>query len=208
MARSLPASPEVIGGNLYPKYTTRNPLARLLVDNFARTLDGLVARTGAREIHEVGCGEGFLTTRLAQRGLCVRGSDLSAGAIEDARARARVLGLETPFRAADLYSLSPDADGAELVICCEVLEHVPDPDRALRVLARLARPWLIVSVPREPLWRLLNMARGKYLSAFGNTPGHLQHWPTSRFRRLVGCHVEIVEGCTPLPWTMLLCRAP
>jgi 2-polyprenyl-3-methyl-5-hydroxy-6-metoxy-1,4-benzoquinol methylase len=132
MARSLPASPdEVIGGNVYPKYTTRNPLARLLVDNFARTLDGLVARTGAREIHEVGCGEGFLTTRLAQRGLCARGSDLSAGAIEDARARARMLGLETPFRAADLYSLSPDADAAELVICCEVLEHVHDPDRAL-----------------------------------------------------------------------------
>jgi 2-polyprenyl-3-methyl-5-hydroxy-6-metoxy-1,4-benzoquinol methylase len=208
VATSLPASPDqVIGGNVYPKYTTRNPFARLLVDNFARTLDGLIAKTGAREIHEVGCGEGFLTTRLAQQGLRVRGSDLSVGAIEEARARARRLDLEIPFRSVDLYSLAPDSDAAELVICCEVLEHVQDPDRALRILARLARPWLIASVPREPLWRLLNVARGKYLPAFGNTPGHLQHWSASRFRRLVGCHFEIVERRTPLPWTMLLCRA-
>jgi 2-polyprenyl-3-methyl-5-hydroxy-6-metoxy-1,4-benzoquinol methylase len=207
MASSLPAEPkEVIGGNVYPKYTTRNPLARLLVDNFARSLDGLVERTGARQVHEVGCGEGFLSSRLANRGLRVRGSDLSAAAIEEARTRAGEHGLAIPFQVADLYSLSPDTDAAELVICCEVLEHVPDPERALRTLAGLARPWLILSVPREPLWRLLNMARGHYLRSLGNTPGHLQHWSASRFRRLVGCHAEIVESRTPLPWTMLLCR--
>jgi 2-polyprenyl-3-methyl-5-hydroxy-6-metoxy-1,4-benzoquinol methylase len=207
MASSLPADPdEVIGGNVYPKYTTRNPLARLLVDNFARSLDGLVDKSGARQIHEVGCGEGFLTTRLAQRGLSVRGSDLSTTAIEEARARAGDLGLAIPFQVADLYGLSPDADAAELVICCEVLEHVPDPERALRTLARLARPWLILSVPREPLWRLLNMACGHYMCSFGNTPGHLQHWSASRFRSLVGRHTSIVESRTPLPWTMLLCR--
>jgi 2-polyprenyl-3-methyl-5-hydroxy-6-metoxy-1,4-benzoquinol methylase len=207
MASSLPAEPkEVIGGNVYPKYTTRNPLARLLVDNFARSLDGLVERTGARQVHEVGCGEGFLSSRLANRGLRVRGSDLSAAAIEEARTRAGEHGLAIPFQVADLYSLSPDTDAAELVICCEVLEHVPDPERALRTLAGLARPWLILSVPREPLWRLLNMARGHYLRSLGNTPGHLQHWSASRFRHLVGCHAEIVESRTPLPWTMLLCR--
>jgi 2-polyprenyl-3-methyl-5-hydroxy-6-metoxy-1,4-benzoquinol methylase len=207
MGSSLPADPEeVIGGNVYPKYTTSNPLARLLVDNFARNLDMLVERSGARQIHEVGCGEGFLTTRLAQRGLNLRGSDLSATAIAEARARAREQGLAIPFQVADLYGLSPATDAAELVICCEVLEHVPDPERALRMLAGLARPWLILSVPREPLWRLLNMARGHYLCSFGNTPGHLQHWSASRFRRMVGYHAAIVERRTPLPWTMLLCR--
>jgi hypothetical protein len=65
---------------------------------------------------------------------------------------------------------------------------------------------LILSVPREPLWRLLNIARGHYMCSFGNTPGHLQHWSASRFRSLVGRHAEIVESRTPLPWTMLLCR--
>ena len=208
MARSLSASPdEVIGGNVYPKYTTRNPLARLLVAGFLRALDELVACSGARDIHEVGCGEGFLSSRLAARGHRVRGCDLSQAAIAVAVRRAEVLGLPVRFRTADVYRLVPETDAAELVVCCEVLEHVDEPERALAVLAGLARPWLIVSVPREPLWRLLNVARGRYLRAFGNTPGHVQHWSMPAFRQMVGRHVEVVEQKTPLPWTMLLCRA-
>jgi len=198
---------DVVAGNVYPKYTTRNPVARRLVARFTATLEGLVRRTGAREIHEVGCGEGFLTARLAVAGYAVRGSDLSPGAIEQARERARQDGLAIAFRAADLYGLSPERDAAELVLCCEVLEHVPDPERALAILAGLARPHLIVSVPREPLWRALNLVRGKYWRDLGNTPGHLQHWSSAAFLDLLQRHVEVVELRTPLPWTMALCRA-
>jgi 2-polyprenyl-3-methyl-5-hydroxy-6-metoxy-1,4-benzoquinol methylase len=196
-----------VGGNYYPKYTTRNPAARWLVAGFLDALDGLVGRIGAREVHEVGCGEGFLSTRLADRGLAVRGSDLSAAAIATARQRAAGLGASIPFQVADLYGLRPESDGAELVICCEVLEHLPDPERALDVLAGLARPHLIASVPREPLWRLLNVARGKYWRELGNTPGHLQHWSSARFVAMLQSRLEVVEVRKPLPWTMALCRA-
>jgi 2-polyprenyl-3-methyl-5-hydroxy-6-metoxy-1,4-benzoquinol methylase len=92
------------------------------------------------------------------------------------------------------------------VVCCEVLEHLADPARALALLARLAQPHLIVSVPREPLWRILNLARGRYWAALGNTPGHLQHWSARRFLALLHDHVEVREVRTPLPWTMALCR--
>jgi len=196
-----------VGGNHYPKYTTRNPAARRLVAGFLEALDDLVRRTGACEIHEVGCGEGFLSTRLASHGLAVRGSDLSAAAIATARQRAAGLGASIPFRVADLYGLDPERDGAELVVCCEVLEHLPDPGRALDILAGLARPHLIASVPREPLWRLLNLARGKYWRDLGNTPGHLQHWSSARFVAMLGSRLEVVEVRKPLPWTMALCRA-
>jgi SAM-dependent methyltransferase len=196
-----------VGGNHYPKYTTRNPAARRLVAGFLEALDDLVRRTGACEIHEVGCGEGFLSTRLASHGRAVRGSDLSAAAIATARQRAAGLGASIPFRVADLYGLDPERDGAELVVCCEVLEHLPDPGRALDILAGLARPHLIASVPREPLWRLLNLARGKYWRDLGNTPGHLQHWSSARFVAMLGSRLDVVEVRKPLPWTMALCRA-
>ena len=196
-----------VGGNHYPKYTTRNPVARLLVAGFLDALDDLVHRAGAREIHEVGCGEGFLSTRLAAHGLAVRGSDVSAAAVATARHRAADLGQVVPFRIADLYTLEPEHDGAGLVVCCEVLEHLPDPERALEILAGLARPHLIASVPREPLWRLLNLARGKYWHELGNTPGHLQHWSSARFVEMLGSRLEVVEVRKPLPWTMALCRA-
>lgn len=195
------------GGNVYPKYTTRNPIARLLVDRFLAALSDLAGRTGARELHEVGCGEGFLSTMLVEQGFAVRGSDLCPDAIAIARGRSAETGRPAAFRVADLYHLAPQRDGAELVVCCEVLEHVPDPARALRILAGLARPYLIVSVPREPLWRVLNLARGRYWRALGNTPGHLQHWSTSGFLGLLADHVEVLEVRVPIPWTIALCRA-
>lgn len=196
----------VVAGNVYPKYTTRNPIARLLVANFMAALRRLVGQTGVRRVHEVGCGEGFLARKLAADGFQVRGSDLSPSAIAEARARSAGVAPRIAFQVADMYQLEPARDAAELVICCEVMEHLPDPDRALQVLEQLARPHLIMSVPQEPLWRILNLARGRYWSELGNTPGHLQHWSTGAFVRLLKRHFHVVQVLTPLPWTMALCR--
>jgi SAM-dependent methyltransferase len=202
-----PSDPElVVAGNVYPKYTTGNPIARRLVAGFMATLLDLASRTGAREVHEVGCGEGFLSRALAEAGFAVRGSDLSPSAIATAKALTAGHGLEVAHQVRDLYQLDAEADGAELVVCCEVLEHVPDPERAVEILTSLARPHLLVSVPREPLWRALNLARARYWRDLGNTPGHLQHWSTGRFVDLLARRVEVVEVRTPLPWTMLRCR--
>ena len=198
---------EVVAGNVYPKYTTRNPLVRLLVANFRSHLRQLVERTGARQVHEVGCGEGFLARQLAAQGCDVRGSDLSPTTIAEARRRSAEVTPPITFQVADLYELNPGRDAAELVICCEVLEHLPDTARALDILNQLARPHLIVSVPKEPLWRILNVARGRYWSELGNTPGHLQHWSRRGFTELLEQHFEVIEVRAPLPWTMALCQA-
>ncbi|MET0729547.1 MAG: methyltransferase domain-containing protein [Solirubrobacterales bacterium] len=195
------------GGNVYDKYATTNPIERRLVGGFLAQLGELAARTGAREAHEVGCGEGELSIMLARRGLSVRGSDISEQVVDEARARAAAAGLEIAFKAAPVTSLEPDADAAELVVCCEVLEHVDDPVAGLETLAGLARPWLLLSVPREPLWRALNLARLKYVGELGNTPGHLNHWSRRGFLDFLAERVELVEVRSPLPWTMALCRS-
>ncbi len=80
------------GGNVYDKYGTRNPVERRLVGGFLQRLEQLVERTGVREAHEVGCGEGELAIRLARRGLRVRGSDVSSEVIDEARRRADAAG--------------------------------------------------------------------------------------------------------------------
>ena len=107
---------------------------------------------------------------------------------------------------ADIARLPFPAKAFDLVLAIEVLEHVPDPDAALAELARLARGHLVLSVPREPIWRVANMARGKYLGALGNTPGHIQHWSARRFAQLVGRHVQVDAVRRPLPWTMVAAR--
>jgi 2-polyprenyl-3-methyl-5-hydroxy-6-metoxy-1,4-benzoquinol methylase len=196
------------GGNVYDKYGTTNPIERRLVNGFLRRLDRLVDRTEARTAHELGCGEGELALRLANRGLRVTGTDASAEVIAEARRRASARRGAVEFRAAPLETLDPARDSAELILCCEVLEHLDDPSRGLETIATLARPWAIVSVPREPLWRVLNLARLEYVSDLGNTPGHLHHWSRRAFIRFLESRLEVVEVQMPLPWTMALCRAP
>jgi 2-polyprenyl-3-methyl-5-hydroxy-6-metoxy-1,4-benzoquinol methylase len=200
------ASPQVPGGNVYDKYATRNPIERRLVGGFLGRLEQLIDLTGAREAHEVGCGEGELSLRLARRGLRTRGTDVSATVIDEARRRARAAGLEVDFNAAPIEALEPRHDSAELIVCCEVMEHLHDPEAALDTVASLASPWAIVSVPREPLWRAMNLARLKYVSELGNTPGHLHHWSRRDFMRFLERRLEVVEVRTPIPWTMTLCR--
>jgi SAM-dependent methyltransferase len=194
------------GGNVYDKYATRNPVERRLVGAFLGDVRELAAHTGAGEAHEVGCGEGELAMMLAREGLRMRGSDVSAEVIEEARRRAKVARVDVSYRAAPIDSLEPGSDAAELIVCCEVLEHVDDPERALDTLVGLARPWLLVSVPREPLWRILNLARFKYVGELGNTPGHLGHWSRRSFLDLLRSKAEVVDVRSPVPWTMALCR--
>jgi hypothetical protein len=86
------------------------------------------------------------------------------------------------------------------------MEHLPDPEKALDTLAASGAPMVLLSVPREPIWRVLNVTRGRYLSDWGNTPGHLNHWSRPGFLAFVGRRFDIVATRAPLPWTFVLAR--
>ena len=195
---------EVQAGNHYNKYESANPIARWLVAGFYRGLERLLRQIQFGSVHEVGCGEGYLLARFAGKGLQLRGSDLSPEIVEESRRRVRRLQPDAEFKVASIYDLRVESDRADLVLCCEVLEHLEETDRALRVLQELAQPYLIASVPREPIWRILNMARGKYLADLGNTPGHLQHWSRRQFLNRLSPYFEIKIVVSPFPWTMVL----
>lgn len=60
------------GGNYYDKSGSRNPIVRRLMSGYFEAFDQLVEKTGAQTIHEIGCGEGDLSIRLAQKGASVR----------------------------------------------------------------------------------------------------------------------------------------
>lgn len=195
-----------LAGNVYDKYGSTNPIARRLMAGFLGAFDDLVRRTGARDGYEVGCGEGQLAVRLAALGLDVRASDIAPSIVDSARRRASEHGAAVAFETASVHDLSAPRDAAELVVCCEVLEHLEAPERALETLCAVASPWLLASVPREPLWCLANLARGKYLRRLGNTPGHLNHWSRRSFLRFLGRRTQIVDYRLPFPWTMVLCH--
>ena len=194
-------------GNTYDKYSSTNPIAKLLMKGFSEALTGFVEDAGPGSFHDVGCGEGYWTLAWAAQGHDVKGTDFSTHAIGLARSNALERGLSpTIFETRSIYELDPASHSADLVVCCEVLEHVMDPERAMRALQGIVSRELILSVPREPLWRVLNVMRGTYLSDWGNTPGHVNHWSTHQFREFVSQYFDILSIASPLPWTMLRCR--
>lgn len=197
----------VIIGNVYDKYGTRNPIARMVMRGFGRALSGLVEMAAPESIHDVGCGEGFWVLQWNRQGKLARGSDSSCHVIELARSNARALRMSKQlFSIRSIYELEQDRDSADLVVCCEVLEHLESPEEGLRALQRIVGRHLIVSVPREPIWRILNLARGRYVTRWGNTPGHIQHWSKGAIIELVSRYFKIVDMRCPLPWVMIMCR--
>ena len=205
---SGPTSTDVqnVPGNYYDKYNATNPIAGRLVANFLKSFVELAESTQANEVFEVGCGEGNLSLKLLRKGWTVRGADLEESVVNEANESAEAEGFGAPFFVADVYSLTPSEISAPVIVCCEVLEHLPDPERAVDLLAEAAQPWVLLSVPREPIWRILNVARGKYFRHLGNTPGHIQHWSRRSFLAMVSRRLDVISVRSPLPWTMVLCR--
>jgi 2-polyprenyl-3-methyl-5-hydroxy-6-metoxy-1,4-benzoquinol methylase len=185
------ATAEVPTGNTFDKYGSSNPVVKRLM-------------TGS--ILDVGCGEGVLTADWAERlgdGRVV-GIDL-----DDPKLRAEWEQRTRPnleFVVQEATSL-PFRDGEfDLACATEVLEHVPDPEATVAEMARVASGHLLVSVPREPLWRALNVARGAYWRDLGNTPGHVNHWSKRDFVALLSRYGTVEEARSPFPWTMVLVR--
>jgi 2-polyprenyl-3-methyl-5-hydroxy-6-metoxy-1,4-benzoquinol methylase len=206
-------------GNLQ-KHLNPNPVQRYLLRRFHRQIASLLKATGAERILDAGCGEGFVVSYLLQGndGLTITGIDCSLEAIEMARQFVPpVLGEACPeprrrveggvlFDVGDLREMPYGDDSFDLVMCLEVLEHLPDPHRGLRELRRVTSAHCLVSVPHEPFFRATNFLRGKHVPAWGRDPEHLQHWTARQFRHLVGQYFEIERFVYSFPWVIALGR--
>ena len=186
----------------HAKYRTGNPISRRLVAGFLRTVGQLVAPLGVGSALDVGCGEGLVLMSLREHLEQATCAAIDLDPREAADAARNLPWCDVHVGSA--YALPFHDASFELVMCCEVLEHVDDPEQALKELARVASKHVLLSVPREPIWRGMNMLRGSYWKDWGNTPGHLNHWSTGSFERFVTSRLVVRRRETPLPWTVLL----
>ncbi|MGZ4714745.1 MAG: class I SAM-dependent methyltransferase [Acidimicrobiia bacterium] len=187
-------------GNTYDKYASTNPIERRLMSGFFSAIEAALPSEPPARVLEVGVGEGEIAERLRARypDAAVTVLDLPD---ERLGSEWRARGLAGVF--GDVTALPFPAGAFDLVCAIEVLEHVPDPPAMIREIARVGAATVVLSVPREPIWRMANLARGKYVTAVGNTPGHIQHWGRRGFVDLVGRALDVTSVRCPFPWTVV-----
>jgi 2-polyprenyl-3-methyl-5-hydroxy-6-metoxy-1,4-benzoquinol methylase len=115
--------------------------ANLLRAPRAKLLKKIILRE-AGSVLDIGCRNLYFAEQMRALGLNVTPADLEPVSPEILALDIQDTGLQ---------------DGAyDVVVALEVLEHVPDPVRAMRELKRIAKRQLIISVPNEPwfsFWR-------------------------------------------------------
>ena len=190
-------------GNYYPKYTSENFLVKKIMGGFFSSINSLIRTIPFSSMLDVGCGEGFISSYISQNYLVtIDAFDSSEKTIMEAKKAFPNIN----FFVESIYTNKIKSGTYDLVICMEVLEHLHDPDEGLSELFRLTKDYVLVSVPNEPIWRISNMIRGKYLRNFGNTPGHINHWSKGQFISLCSTYGKIIKQENPFPWTMLMLK--
>jgi SAM-dependent methyltransferase len=185
------------------KYRSWNPVSRILIDRYFAKLGRIIARLDARDrLLEVGCGAGESSRRILA---LLRGQEFEASEFDPRYvARLQETGFPVPVREESVLDLKR-ADGEfDCVFLLEVLEHVHEYERALSEVFRVSRKFVVISVPNEPLWRVLNVCRGQYLKAWGNPPSHVNHWSPRRIVGLLSRYGTVLQVYRPLPWTIVL----
>jgi ubiquinone/menaquinone biosynthesis C-methylase UbiE len=191
-------------GNIYNKIGTKNPLAKALLTGYFRELDRFLRRIQPRRLLEVGCGEGYILRHIKQQlpAVNMHGIDVSSEILLLAKDHSG--GGE--YACASAYDLPFPNDEYKLVLCVEVLEHLDRPEIALKEIRRVSSKHVLISVPLEPIWRMLNILRGAYVRRLGNTPGHLQHWTKGSLTQLLQTYFAVIDIKIAFPWIMALCE--
>ncbi|HZO60633.1 MAG TPA: methionine biosynthesis protein MetW [Solirubrobacterales bacterium] len=159
--------------DLEPDIVTTAPARARIVSEFVQP---------GWSVLDLGCGDGSFLHCLGQvvPGIQARGADVSDRALEQARAR----GIDAVRL--DLADPGAEVPGtADVVTALEVIEHLPDAERAVLKAAAAAHRYLIVSVPNlgfvESRARLL-LGRGPNTNVVHHVREHLRQWTVRDFR--------------------------
>ena len=184
------------------EYNNPNLIVKILLDRFYAKIGTILKNLQPSDrVLEVGCGAAASSLRISKM---LNGQYFEASEY-DQRYVQKIKEQNYPFIVSQesVYSMRR-ADGEfDCVIFLEVLEHIDNVDLALQELFRVAKKNVIISVPNEPIWSILNMVRGKYLKERGNTPGHINRWSPGELKRLIERYGTVQEVYTPLPWIIV-----
>lgn len=192
------------GGNLYDKYSSRNPVVKFLMNKFFKDMNFFLDSITIYTVLDVGCGEGYVTNHIKKYK-----NNIKIEALDFSREIIQIAGIMHPqirFSQGSIYSLPFKDNTFDLVVANEVLEHLEYPEKAIEEIKRVSRKYCIITVPNEPFFRMANILRFKYLSSFGNTPGHLKNWTKNNFKKLLNNNFRKFSIKLSTLWQIAFCE--
>lgn len=148
-----------------PRYVLR----KRNILSFTKNLD-------AKTFVDVGCGAGELACTLASTGLSGVGLDFSDNAIETAntlKKSRKIPSKNLEFIVGDQKKLGTKK--YDLIICCEVLEHVEDDKALLKTLVGISKKYVLISVP----------AKQKLFDDSDKAVGHFRRYEKDQIKELI-----------------------
>lgn len=186
------------------KYESKNPIQQFFIKRFYRKVVSLLRYKSIKSVADIGCGEGFGLSVLAENkiGKTYIGLDNSATALKVAKK----IHPRFKYLEGSIYNTPFKDNSFDLVVCSEVLEHLEKPEQALAELSRISKKYVLISVPYEPWFRTMNFLRGKYLSSWGNHPEHIQWWGMRKLNLLLTQNFKVKAHISSIPLQIALCE--
>jgi len=189
--------------DFYDHVRSKNPLVSYMLGSYFGTLERRLSALSVSNSVDVGCGKGYVTQYVH---LLMGHMPLGIDCDDEKLVLAKKTYPHLRFEKGNGTRLHLEDNSFDLVIATEVLEHQDLPDNMLRELGRVSRNYAFLSVPNDPIWRIANILRGKYLNDLGNPPGHIQHWSRKSFERLLLDHFSEVDVESVMVWNIALCK--
>ena len=91
------------------------------------------------EVLEVGCGGGILSEEFARLGYRVTGIDPSGSSVRTAKSHAKENNLSIKYETGSGEELPFEKNSFDVVLCCDVLEHVNDLPKVISEISRVLK---------------------------------------------------------------------
>lgn len=144
-------------------YSSKNPLVKYVHVGRLRKILGLIPKRKNMKILDAGCGEGQLLSMVTKKfglfNLKLYGTDITPTSLESAKKRIE----NAEFSLQDLRDLDYKDEFFDVIMCTEVIEHVPDYKKVLKEFERILKKGgiLIISFPNEFLWNVSRFFLGR-----------------------------------------------
>jgi len=142
-------------------YNSKNPLVRFIHTNRLNQIIKLIKNKENLKILDAGCGEGHLIQKLQNNipNNTYYGFDITDIALEKAKIRCTKAIIEKK----DLANTKTTNDFFDIIICSEVLEHIPEYQEVINELKRILQKdgLLIITFPNETLWTVARFFLGR-----------------------------------------------